>query len=86
MQNSWGEGWGEQGFFRLAAKSSEASGACGVYKAASYPLKKDATNPEVPTFCGYFGWTECPANSSCECRWSFLDLICFSWGCGANDA
>ena len=84
LQNSWGEGWGEDGFFRLAAKSSEASGACGVYKAASYPLKKDSTNPAVPSFCGYFGWTECPASSQCVCNFDFLGLVCFAWGCETN--
>lgn len=75
-----------QGYFRLAAKSSDPRGACGVLTKASYPTKKDSTNPEVPSFCGYFGWTECPVHSSCTCNWSFFGLFCLNWGCAAEGA
>lgn len=54
-----------QGFFRLSVKSSDDRGACGVLTTASYPTKKGSTNPEVASFCGWWGWTECPARSSC---------------------
>ena len=30
-----------------------------------HPIPQGTTNPEVPSFCGYFGWTECPARSAC---------------------
>jgi hypothetical protein len=84
LQNSWGGGWGEQGYFRLATKSSEKAGACGILQAASYPLKKGATNPEVPTFCGFFGWTECPVRSACVCNFDLFGLLCLNWGCQAS--
>lgn len=81
VKNSWGSGWGEDGFFKLSMESKNPEGVCGVHKAASYPIKKTDYNPEVPTFCGYFGLTECPVDSSCACRWNFFDLLCLSWGC-----
>ena len=84
IKNSWGEGWGEDGFFRLAKESKSPEGACGVHKAASFPLKKGSTNPEVPELCGYFGWSECPARSSCVCNFNVFDLVCLSWGCAAG--
>lgn len=86
LQNSWGGSWGEEGFFRLATKSSAASGACGVLKAASYPTKKGSTNPEVPSFCGWWGFTECPANSACTCNFDLFGLLCLSWGCQPSAA
>ena len=84
IKNSWGGGWGEEGFFRLAAKSKEPTGACGVLSVASYPVKKDSTNPEVASFCGYFGWTQCPARSSCTCNFDLFGLLCLNWGCQAG--
>lgn len=83
VKNSWGAGWGEQGFFRLSRESAEPGGACGIYQAASYPVKETSTNPEVPEICGLFGWTECPLEQSCVCNFSFFNLFCLSWGCHA---
>ncbi|KAI7836852.1 hypothetical protein COHA_009305 [Chlorella ohadii] len=84
VKNSWGDSWGEQGYFRLSAKSKDDRGACGVLTTASYPTKKGTTNPEVPSFCGYFGWTECPVHSTCTCNWNLFGLLCLSWGCDAG--
>ncbi|KAL4444550.1 hypothetical protein ABPG77_002367 [Micractinium sp. CCAP 211/92] len=83
IKNSWGEGWGEQGFFKLAAKAKDPRGTCGVLTTASYPIKKSATNPEVPSFCGWFGWTECPVRSACVCNFDLFGLLCLNWGCQA---
>jgi cathepsin L len=84
IKNSWGSGWGDEGFFKLAMKSEAPEGVCGVHKSASYPFKDSDTNPEVPSMCGYFGWTECPVQSTCVCQWSFFELFCFTWGCQAE--
>jgi hypothetical protein len=81
IKNSWGAGWGEEGFFRLARASKSPSGACGVYQAASFPLKKGDSNPPVPEVCGALGWTECPLGDACACDFSFFGLFCLSWGC-----
>lgn len=50
------------------------------------PLPQGTTNPEVPSFCGYFGWTECPVHSTCVCNWNLFGLFCLSWGCDAAGA
>jgi cathepsin L len=81
IKNSWGGSWGEQGFFKLAQASKSPEGACGVLKAASYPIKEGTTNPEVPEFCGWFGLTECAVGSTCDCQMSFFGLFCVTWGC-----
>ena len=44
------------------------------------------TNPEVSSFCGYFGWTECAPHTTCTCNWSFFGLFCLNWGCAADGA
>lgn len=81
VKNSWGSGWGESGFFRLSQESSKPAGACGIYQAASYPVKGSTSNPEVPEICGLFGFTECPLHQSCVCNFSFFGFFCLSWGC-----
>ena len=86
IRNSWGVGWGEEGYFKLASSSQHAAGACGVLQAASYPLKKTDTNPEVPTFCGYWGLQECTARTTCQCEFSIFGLCWpWSWGCQSQD-
>lgn len=32
LQNSWGENWGDQGFIRMEATETDASGVCGMYE------------------------------------------------------
>lgn len=81
VKNSWGGDWGESGYFRLSQRSSEPAGACGIYQAASYPVKDSNSNPEVPEICGLFGFTECPLHQSCVCYFSFFGFFCLSWGC-----
>ena len=82
VKNSWGAGWGEDGYFRLTKESRDPNGACGILQAASYPVKESDTNPEIPEICGLFGFTECALHQSCQCNFSFFGFFCLSWGCG----
>jgi KDEL-tailed cysteine endopeptidase len=37
LKNSWGPGWGENGFFRIAKTDDDGPGICGLKMQASYP-------------------------------------------------
>ena len=37
LRNSWGSGWGENGYMRMTRSSSNPSGECQVYEFMSYP-------------------------------------------------
>jgi len=76
IKNSWGETWGEQGYFRLKAETGKM-GLCGIASAASFPVKTTANHP-VPEMCDLFGWTECPARNTCSCSFSLLGFL-FLW-------
>lgn len=40
LKNSWGRGWGEQGFMRMRRDVPNREGLCNVLMYASYPLKR----------------------------------------------
>ncbi|WIA20522.1 hypothetical protein OEZ85_004917 [Tetradesmus obliquus] len=81
IKNSWGGSWGEKGFFRLKYGTSK-EGLCGIATTASYPVKKSATNPAVPSMCDPFGWAECPVGATCSCSWPFFfNLFCIRHDC-----
>jgi C1A family cysteine protease len=47
VKNSWGEGWGDQGYIYLS-RSIDGPGECGILLQASYPKIKDKTVESVP--------------------------------------
>ncbi|GKV35123.1 hypothetical protein SLEP1_g43436 [Rubroshorea leprosula] len=40
VKNSWGPKWGEKGYIRMKRNIGKPEGLCGIYKTASYPIKK----------------------------------------------
>ncbi|KAG2706260.1 hypothetical protein I3760_05G095700 [Carya illinoinensis] len=41
VKNSWGPKWGEKGYIRMKRNNGNPEGICGLYKMASYPVKKN---------------------------------------------
>lgn len=39
IKNSWGAGWGENGYIRMRRNTGKPEGLCGINKMASYPIK-----------------------------------------------
>ena len=39
VKNSWGTGWGEKGYIRLAMDADESAGTCGILEDATQPTE-----------------------------------------------
>lgn len=39
VKNSWGPGWGENGYIRMKRNTGKPEGLCGINQMASYPTK-----------------------------------------------
>lgn len=46
VRNSWGTGWGEQGYIRMQRGINAPEGLCGLAMDASYPIKFSSDNPK----------------------------------------
>ena len=45
VRNSWGNGWGEDGYIRMHRNVRDRTGKCGIAMQASYPVKHDQNKP-----------------------------------------
>ncbi|XP_015884935.3 low-temperature-induced cysteine proteinase [Ziziphus jujuba] len=83
VKNSWGRGWGMDGYMHILRNSGSAQGVCGMYMLPSYPTKTGQNPPPPPpppgpTKCNLF--THCGEGETCCCARRILG-ICFSWKC-----
>ncbi|KAL0230210.1 hypothetical protein PCE1_003772 [Barthelona sp. PCE] len=48
IQNSWGSGWGDDGFFKLQIRDDNSPGACGIGSYVSVVEAKEESESDVP--------------------------------------
>lgn len=82
IKNSWGKGWGLNGYIHMQRNSGDTKGICGVNMLASYPTKTSPNPPPSPppgpTKCSSFSY--CGSGETCCCARHFIG-ICLSWKC-----
>ena len=83
VRNSWGAGWGETGYIRMARNVSARAGKCGIAMEASYPVKtgpNPGPSPPPPPAVPCDRHSACPAGSTCCCTYG-VRSTCLAWGC-----
>ena len=83
VRNSWGAGWGEAGYIRMARNVSARAGKCGIAMEASYPVKtgpNPGPSPPPPPAVPCDRHSACPAGSTCCCTYG-VRSTCLAWGC-----
>ncbi|KAJ4967284.1 hypothetical protein NE237_019133 [Protea cynaroides] len=88
VKNSWGTGWGMNGYVHMVRNSGNSEGLCGINMLASYPTKTSPNpppppSPGPPTRCSLL--TYCSEGETCCCTRQLLG-ICFSWKCCELDS
>ncbi|KAJ0986762.1 hypothetical protein J5N97_005118 [Dioscorea zingiberensis] len=89
VKNSWGKGWGEDGYIRMERNVKVKTGKCGIAMMASYPIKNGENPPKPspspptpvkpPTVCD--NYYTCPQDTTCCCIYEDYNKECFAWGC-----
>ena len=83
VRNSWGAGWGEAGYIRMARNVGARAGKCGIAMEASYPVKtgpNPSPSPPPPAAVPCDRYSSCPAGSTCCCTYG-VRSTCLAWGC-----
>ncbi|XP_043710884.1 low-temperature-induced cysteine proteinase [Telopea speciosissima] len=86
VKNSWGTGWGMNGYIHMVRNSGNTQGVCGINMLASYPTKTSPNPPPPspgPTRCSILSY--CSEGETCCCSWRLLG-VCFSWKCCELDS
>ncbi|KAI4336836.1 hypothetical protein L6164_015316 [Bauhinia variegata] len=82
VKNSWGTGWGMNGYIHMLRNNGDSDGLCGINRLASYPMKTTpnppSPSPPSPTRCDLF--TYCSEGETCCCARRILGF-CISWKC-----
>ena len=82
VKNSWGTGWGMDGYIHMQRNTGNSQGVCGINMLASYPTKTSPNPPPSPspgpTRCSFFA--QCGEGETCCCSWRVLG-VCLSWKC-----